>query len=238
MKRLIVLLLCIAVVFTLAACKNNNKTTPPTIVTDPSTGKPIAPIDPNDKYTISIEEFMQRLNTSGKENNFCLVVVETFEDEATSTLVMNDGKDKIYKRIIRNSADDGSFSLAEQKEQYFSYTDGVMYERENEDYKSQPYTFDTAPTDITIQSMIDELVCKDFYETLICNTIGFTYDLIKEEYHLVDFSMTVGDETRYFQNVTIKMSGRRLYSIECAAGTQKLYIEIANVDSTNITLPK
>lgn len=238
MKRICTLLLCVVMALGLAACKNDIDNAPTTTPTDPLSGKPIAPIDPYDKYTISTEEFMQRLSTSGKENDFCLVVVQTFDTESTSTLVMSDGEDKMYKRTITNGVRDGSFALIEQKEQFFCYAEGLMYEKDGERYNTQPYTFDATPSDTTIQTMLDELVCKNFYETLICKTVGFTYDLIKEEYHLVDFSMTVGDETRYFQNITLKMSGRRLYSIKCTAGTQKLYIEIANVDNTNITLPK
>ena len=218
--------------------ENQNDQLAPSL-TDPITGEILKPIDPNIDYSINAEEFMQRLVTSGKMAEFSLTVMSDFETSRSSTIILNDGVDKMYQHKISNLIHpDGAFEFQENTEQFFDYANNLVYTMNGMKFNTQPFTPELMPQRQTLQYCIDALVCPGFYEKLIINIPGFEYNAIKDEYYLVDFYMEVGNETRYFENVTVRMLGKTLHSIECKAGSQFLYIEIFCNKNITIDLPK
>ena len=242
MKKLISFIMCFALLVALSGCNSNsekpNVQSEPSL-TDPITGEIIKPIDPNVDYSISAEEFMQRLVASGETTEFSLTVMSDFETSCSTTIIQNDGVDKMYQHKISNLIHpNGAFEFQENTEQFFDYANNLVYTMNGMKFNTQPFTPELMPQRQTLQYCIDALVCPGFYEKLIINIPGFEYNAIKDEYYLVDFYMEVGNETRYFENVTVRMLGKTLHSIECKAGSQFLYIEIFCNKNITIDLPK
>ncbi len=236
MKRFFSILCVLLMVFSMAACNNN--THKPNDTTSPNNTESSVPvIDPNKDNLISVEDFQTRLMNTAEIKNYTLACTHTLETESNITLFKNDGL-KTYQRFIQNiKNNDGAWVLNKNTEQYWDYNTMQTYVTKDGAWVSEAFTATQTPDDMTVRQMLDSIVGPGFYDSLVANLHGFTYDAIKDEYRIADFTLVLDGETMVFEDITLTITGTDLSTFSCKNGTQTLSFEINNLLLTTVNMP-
>ena len=228
MKQVILFIL-IALCWSMCSCNNTQEPNVSDISSDTIPFR-----DLQQEEALSSEQLKALIERTGRLSNYKLLYNYSSNVDSTMILVMHDGKNTQVQQVVKNKIDEnGVLSMKSMDEYKYVFSEHTKYTKVNDEWIAENCVFTTPAQEMTYMYMVNDLVCNNFFETLINTLDAAKYNIVKNHYTIPDINLTHNDETLLFEDVFLTFEGGYLREIFCTNSTQSICIQLTGVDNVH-----